>query len=88
MDKIRIGVDMPIWVWLNDLMIAISYLVCFGSLMVSLWLLFAGQPVAWMAPVVFGIFTALFGVQMRPYPSTKETMQGLVHHASDEKDKS
>lgn len=84
MDKnIKIGIDVPIWVWMSDLLMAGSYAISFASLLVSLWMLYLNQPISWGAPIVFGLMSAFFGIISRPYPHTQQEIQNLVHEDDD-----
>lgn len=85
-NDIKIGVDIPIWVWMSDLTAAISYFVSFLSLITSMWLMAVGVHIHWLAPITFGLFTILFDIQLRPYTNTKSAMQGMVTNAQDEEE--
>lgn len=87
MERVRIGVDVPIWVWLSDLLVAISYIVSFLSFVVSMWMVYLGYKVWQSSPVIFGIMTLIFLFLSRPYVNTKQTMQELVKHDDEEEPK-
>lgn len=87
MERMKIGVDIPFFVWMNDLATTISYFVCFGSLITSIWLLGLGLPIHWSAPIVFGILAGLFKAGSAPYTNTKQQLENIVKENDGEENK-
>lgn len=75
MEKFKFGIELPAWMYINDVTIAISFLACLGSLLTSIWLMATGHNVHWLAPILFGLLTLVFSFQMQGYSNLKGTIK-------------
>lgn len=80
-----IGVDVPFFVWMNDLATFISYMVSFISLVASMWLVVLGYSIHWSVPTSFAILSVMFKLGMSPYVNTKHQLEDMVK-TNDEKE--
>lgn len=78
MERMKIGVDVPFFVWMSDFANFVSYLISFGSLVASMWLVVMGVSIHWSVPTAFAILTVIFKLAMSPYVNTKQQLENIV----------